>query len=80
MRERKGCGPGELEGSEEQGNGREKETFKDCVRFVVTEGDRVCQDWASGGEEALLAGYDRGVAARQGFWKRGEAAAGRPAA
>ncbi len=22
------------------------------MRFVVTEGDRVCQDWASGGEEA----------------------------
>lgn len=42
---------------EEQGNGREKEAFKDCVRFVVTEGDRdqpetgrlAGRDWGDGG-------------------------------
>ena len=34
----------------EQGNGREKEAFKDCVRFVVTEGDR-----AQPGRGGLLA-------------------------
>ena len=76
-KERKGAGPedGECRVSVgwEQGNGREKEGFKDCARFVVTERDKrqgERQGPARTGRAALPC-RDRGRAGEPGVLERG---------